>query len=118
MCLQDYAIGMGLFCGEKIVQVGVTSQAVVGANPNRTLLVFAHPTANVVYLSTVNPATANQGFHLGSGDQPIFLHVLHHGNLPSMAWFGIAVGGTAPMSIFEGEFNLDQIKQFLAKIKA
>lgn len=118
MCIQDYAIGMGLFTSEKVVAVGLSSGIVVAANPNRTLLIFAHPASNTVHLSTINPADATVGFHLGSTDQPVYLHVLHHGNLPSKAWYGIATGGAVNISVFEGEFDLAQIREFLNKIKA
>lgn len=118
MCLQDYAIGFGTFTSEKIVSVGTASQIVVPANPNRSLLIFAHPTANVAYLSTINPATASQGIHLGSTDQAVFFTVPWYGNLAAKAWYGIAVGGAAPMSVFEGEFDLERIEQFFKQFKA
>jgi hypothetical protein len=117
VCLQDYAIGFGTFTSERIVSVGLTSQLVVQANPNRSVLIFAHPTANVVYLSTINPATASQGIHLGSTDQATLLTVPWYGNLAAKAWYGIATGGTAPMSVFEGEFDLQRIEEFFRQFK-
>lgn len=118
MCLQDYAIGMGLFVSEKAFTATVAQASLVGANPNRTFLAISHPDANTIWLTTLKDAGVGIGIHLGSGDQTVFLDVQRHGNLPSKAWNVIAAGGNASFSVFEGEFDLERAREFMRKIGA
>lgn len=118
MCLEDYAIGFSTFSGEVVKSVDVASGILVAANPNRSFLIITHPIGNPVFVSTINPATIASGLHLGTGDQPLLIDVKTYGNLCTKAWYAIASGGAAALSVFEGEFDLQRAKEFMAKLKA
>lgn len=118
MCLADYAIGFGTFCSERIVTIGLTSGIVVEANPKRSMLIFVHPPSGYINLSTIQPAVLTTGIRLATGDQQQYLTVPLLGNLPTKAWYGIAASAPVTISVFEGEFDLAQAREFIRRFNA
>lgn len=118
MCLQDYAIGFGTFASELQMAVQAADQILVGANPNRSLLIVTHPDANSVWVTTLGTAVAGTGWHLGTGDQPLVLDVCRYGNLPTKAFRIIAVGGVSNLSVLQGEFDIERAREFIRKLGA
>ncbi len=118
MCLEDYAIGFANFSGEVVKTVTTAGGILVAANPNRSFLIIGHPATNPIHVSTINPADTSFGIHLGTADQPLYFDVKTYGNLCTKAWYAIAVGGTATLSVWEGEFDLKMAREFIQKLKA
>lgn len=117
MCLQDVAIGMATWTSSRQVTVGAALVNVAAANPQRTLLILPPPSALTVWLSPDKNTGAGFGVELTGGMAPIIFDVQRHGNLSQREWNAVAIGGTATITVIEGQLDLDRLEEFLRKLK-
>lgn len=117
MCLQDVAIGMATWTSSRQVTVGASLVNVAAANPLRTLLIFPPPSSLTVWISPDKNTGAGFGLGITGGMSPVILDVQKHGSLPSKEWNAVAIGGTATITVIEGQLDLERLEEFLRKLK-
>ncbi len=90
MCIEDINIGRNSPGHVIRITVGVSSIEVLGADPDRTAIIFNAPSAGTITYVPGVAAVALQGLAIGLGDEPVKLTLADHGQLITGPWFAVA----------------------------
>ena len=106
MCERDWLFGSQIQDRQRNVDVAVTVTPIASSSPNRLTICFHSPESFPIWVGTAEDVAAGNGIYIPAITTPglydLEFNLKDHGDKVQKPWYGIAVGGTSSLSIFEG----------------